>query len=132
MKNALRPIGMFLVQIPLQLEYVKNKEDALVEVIMLLISVFFAISVMYAMKIKNKVPYTKFDVFSDYTIALFVAAVGHYAMLFYHSTYPRFIVDFAVAYFAYQIITYLKSAGDKKIKEIIEKVVGDTEKPKEL
>lgn len=129
MKDTLRPILLLLMQIPLQLEYIKTKEDVLIEVCMLLISVVFGIGVLYAINIKNKVIYTKTDVFADCFIALFVTIIAHYAMLFYHSTYPRFIVDFFVSLFAYKIIISLKKAGEKRIAKLADKAIDiiDTE-----
>lgn len=121
MKEILiRPVAFILLQIPLQLEYIKTKEDVLIEVSMLFIAVIIGVGLLFAVNIKNKVPYTKLDLVTDWFIAFFVTALVHYTMLFYHSTYPRFLVDALVSYFAYAIITALKKAAEKKIKKIVE------------
>ena len=123
MKNSFKPILLFLVQVPLQLEYIKTTKDVLIELAMLLISVAFGVGVLYAINIKNKVVYTITDIFADWFIALFVTAIAHYAMLFYHSTYPRFIVDFFVSLFSYVVITSIKKAGERKIDKVVNKIV---------
>ena len=117
-----------LVQIPLQLDYIKSKEDVFIEIVMMLFGVTSGVGVLIAMNIKDKVVMSKLEIFADCIIALIATIIVHYAMLFYRSPYPRFIVDFAVSLFSYVIITTLKKAGDKKLKKIIRKnVEGDND-----
>ena len=128
MKITLSTMVIVLVQIPLQLDYIKSKEDVFIEIVMMLFGVTSGVGVLIAMNIKDKVVMSKLEIFADCIIALIATIIVHYAMLFYRSPYPRFIVDFAVSLFSYVIITTLKKAGDKKLKKIIRKnVEGDSE-----
>ena len=121
MKITLSTIVIFLVQIPLQLDYIKNTGDIFIEVVMMLFGVVSGVGVLIAMNIKDKVVMSKSEIFADCIIALIATIIVHYSMLFYHSPYPRFIVDFAVSLFSYVIITTIKKAGDKRLKKIIRK-----------
>ena len=93
----------------------------------MLFGVTAGVGVLIAMNVKDKVVMSKSEIFADCIIALIVAIIVHYAMLFYGSPYPRFIVDFAVSLFSSVIITTIKRSGDKKLKKIIKKNIEDEE-----
>ena len=127
MKISFASTLIFLIQIPLQLDYIKNTEDIFIEIVMMLFGVTSGVGVLIAMNIKDRVVLNKLEIVADFIIALVATIIIHYAMLFYRSPYPRFIVDFAVSLFSYVIITTLKKAGDKKLKKIIKKNIEDEE-----
>ena len=118
---------IFIVQIPLQLDSINKPEDIVIEIIMMLFGVTSGIGVLIAMNVKDRIAMSKSEIIADCIIALVATIIIHYSMLFYHSPYPRFIVDFAVSLFSYVIITTIKKAGDKKLRKIINKNIESDE-----
>lgn len=127
MKITCVSLLIFLVQIPMQLDYIKSKEDVFIEIVMMLFGVISGVGVLIAMNIKDKIVMSTSGIVADCIIALIATIIVHYAMLFYRSAYPRFIVDFAVSLFSYVIITTLKKSGDRRVKKIIKKNIDDEE-----